>query len=645
MISINNLEKRYGARVLFQDVNLRFDPGNRYGLVGANGAGKSTMLRILTGEELYDGGTINVAGSLRIGTMNQDHFAFESRRICDVVLHGHALLAAALHEKEELLQQADPDPHRIAELEEIIAHNDGYVAESRIAEILEGLGIPQVRHPMLMSTLSGGYKLRVLLAQCLFGAPDVLILDEPTNHLDIYSIRWLEQYLCNQTATVILVSHDRTFLNRVCTHIADVDYETITLYKGNYDRFLEARTQAEEFRRLENEKAEKKIDDLKNFVDRFKAKATKARQAQSKVKQIERMEKNIVDPTYSSRISPVIRFSSIRPPGKSVLEVEDLDKSFNGLPVLRGVAFQVFRGDRIAIIGPNGIGKSTLLKILTGQLRADAGHYTWGHETYPGYFAQDHHAEVANNTTPYEWLYQYGPGESIGTIRGILGNLLFSGDDVHKSTAALSGGECARLIFARLVLQKPNVLILDEPTNHLDMEAIEALVGALEAYDGTLLLVSHNRYVVERVATKVLELKPDGLDFFQGSYQEYLDKQGVDHLAELSLKQARPKEKTGGGREDRKQDSARRKAYQAEAKPLQTKNEWLETQIKEKEEAIEQISNLFFDPNYFTRTRPDEVKRKNQEKQVLEQDLSSLMDQWTAVQTQLEELARRMGVT
>ncbi|MCB1050081.1 MAG: ABC-F family ATP-binding cassette domain-containing protein [Acidobacteria bacterium] len=645
MISINNLEKRFGARVLFSDVNLRFDPGNRYGLVGANGAGKSTLLRILTGEELYDAGSINIAGNLKIGTMNQDHFAFEQVRISDVVLAGNPRLYGALQEKEELLVHPDPDPHRIAEVEEIIAHEDGYVAESRVAEILEGLGIALEKHALLMSTLSGGYKLRVLLAQCLFGSPEILILDEPTNHLDIHSIRWLEGYLQNLNGTVILVSHDRTFLNRVCTHIADVDYETVKLYKGNYDQFLASREQEEHFRRIENEKAEKKIDDLKNFVDRFKAKASKARQAQSKVKQIERMEKGIVEPKYSSRIAPTIRFSSIRPPGKTVLEVENLQKSYGDHSVLKGVSFQVFRGDKVAIIGPNGIGKSTLLKIITKTIEADGGSYTWGHETYPGYFAQDHHAEISANTTPYEWLYQFGPAESIGTIRGILGTLLFTGDDVHKSTAALSGGESARLILSKLVLLKPNVLILDEPTNHLDMESIEALVSALQAYDGTVLLVSHNRYVVEQVATKVLELKPDGLDYFDGSYHEYLEKLGVDHLAEVGIKVERTKEKSHASRDDRKQNADRRKAYQAEAKPLVTKNEWLEGQIKIKEEAIEEINNLFFDPNYFNKTKPDEVKRKNQEKQTLEKDLESLMEQWSTVQTELEALAAKHKIS
>ena len=401
MISITNLEKRFGARVLFENVNLRFDPGNRYGIVGANGAGKSTMLRVLTGEELYDGGSINIAGNLKIGTMNQDHFAYEDKRILDVVLMGNPRLSSALQEKEELLNHNDPDPHRIAEVEEIIAHEDGYVAESKISEILEGLGIPLAKHEQKMSTLSGGYKLRVLLGQCLFGQPDILILDEPTNHLDIHSIRWLEEYLRGMSGTVILVSHDRHFLNRVCTHIADVDYETVKLYKGNYDAFLVSRETEENFRRIENEKAEKKIDDLKQFVDRFKAKASKARQAQSKVKQMERMEKDIVEPKYSSRIAPSIQFTPCRPPGKSVLEVQALKKAFGSHQVLNNVDFQIFRGDKVAIIGPNGVGKSTLLKIIMDQLSHDGGTFTWGHETHPGYFAQDHHAEIAQNTTPY----------------------------------------------------------------------------------------------------------------------------------------------------------------------------------------------------------------------------------------------------
>lgn len=557
MISISNLSKRYGAQVLFEGVNLRLDPGKRYGIVGANGSGKSTFLRMLTQEEYADGGDINIPSGLAIGTMNQDHFAYEDWQIADVVMLGKKELAEAVIEKERLLHDPHSDPMKIAEMEMVIADNDGYAAQAQIAEILSGLGIPEEKHFESMSVLSGGYKLRVLLAQVLFCNPDVLLLDEPTNHLDILSIRWLESFLCQRSGIVVVVSHDRSFLNRVCTHVADVDYQTIKIYKGNYDAFLAAKEADDALRKLEAEKAEKRIDDLQQFVTKFKAKASKARQAQSKAKMIERMEKDISEPVYSSRVFPRIQFEAVRPPGKTVLEITGICKSYEAHPVLNNVNWRVHRGDKWAVIGPNGVGKSTLLKIVMDQLTADQGAVEWGHETYPTYFAQDHHAEIREDTTPYEWLYQFGPGEPIGAIRGILGNVLFSGDDVHKSTAALSGGECARLIIAKMMLLRGNVLVLDEPTNHLDMESIESLVEALRRFEGTVILVSHNRYVVERIANRVLELTPAGYDAFEGTYDEFIEKVGVDHLAyqvDQGNKTDAPKSKSS----DRKREKRRR---------------------------------------------------------------------------------------
>ena len=649
MITVMDLAKRYGTQVLFEDVSFRLDPGKRYGIVGANGAGKSTLLRILTGEEYSDGGEINIPTRMKLGTLNQDHFAFEGNKIMDVVIKGKPALADAWDEQAILFEDENSDPERIAQLEEVIADNDGYVAESRIGEMLEGLGIPVEKHHQNMSVLSGGYKLRVLLAQCLFGDPDVLLLDEPTNHLDIYSIKWLEDYLRRCRGIVVVVSHDREFLNNVCTHVIDIDYGTAKIYTGNYDQFLDAKALDEEMRRQEAEKAEKKMDELNQFITRFKAKASKARQAQSKQKQIERMEKDLKDPVYSSRVFPRIRFTSIRPPGKQVLEVSNVSKSYGEHKVLNDVSFTVWRDDKIAILGPNGVGKSTLLKIIMGELAPDQGESAWGHETYPQYFSQDHHELMPGNTTPNDWLHSFAPAESIGVIRGTLGNLLFSGDDVHKSTSALSGGEAARLVIARMILLKGNILILDEPTNHLDMESIESLVQALQDFEGTILLVSHNRYVVERVATKVLEISPDGIDLFDGDYDEYMEKVGTDHLSYQVDIRAEKTEKKSKKEEYRKEKQQKKKtvnkqAFKKEAKDLLDQSKTFESDIEKLEQELQEINDLFFDPTYFGKAKPEEIREKNDRKRTLETALEEKYAAWEDVNLKIEELKEKHGI-
>ena len=656
MISVSNLSKSYGSQLLFAEVNLRFDPGKRYGIVGGNGSGKSTFLRLLSGLETADQGEISLPGRVAVGSVNQDHFAFENMPILKVVLDGRPDLAAALAEKEELLQQhpaaclSVDTADRLVEMEEIIAHYNGYQAENRIAAMLEGLGIPAEKHFQPMQVLSGGYKLRVLLAQCLFGEPDVLLLDEPTNHLDILSIRWLEEYLQTYRGVALVVSHDRRFLNTISTHIVDIDYGTMKMYVGNYDRFLEAKEQENIMRRQEAVKAEKRIGELQQFVTRFKGKATKARQAQSKVKQIERLEKNIEGPVYSSRAWPNISFSSRRPSGKTVLEVNDLSKSFGSVVVLDKVDFTVYRQDKIAIIGPNGVGKSTLLKILLGELKADAGSYDWGYETYPEYFSQDHHESIPANTTPYEFLYSVDPGASIGTIRGLLGNFLFSGDDVHKNTTALSGGEAARLLLARMVLRKPNVMVLDEPSNHLDMESIESFTQALENYDGSVLLVSHNRYLVDRVATRVLELKPRSMEMFDGSYREFLEKVGIDHLSSrVDLAGAKPEKKkmVSGYREakeKKKLAAIKRQEYSRAVKPLLRKNRQLEEKISQLEHETEVIKNIFADPDYYQQTSSEEMWQQERKKQKLEARLADCYEQWESASLEIEALKEKFGL-
>lgn len=533
MIAVSGLAKGYGPQTLFTDVAFQLNPGNRYGLTGANGSGKSTLLRVLAGQEEPTAGTVSIPKKARLGVLRQDHFQYEEVPILDVVLQGDAELWGAMEEKEEVLARADEyfDGDRFAELEELIMARDGYAAESRAAEVLEGLGIPAEAHRRPLSTLSGGFKLRVLLAQTLASTPDVLLLDEPTNHLDILSIRWLEKFLRDYAGTSVVISHDHRFLDNVCTHILDVDYETVILYPGNYSEFMVAKHAHRERREAEIEKREKEIAHHQQFVDRFRAKATKARQAQSKVRMIEKMAGELEPLPQSSRRYPAFRFQQRRPSGRAVVEAEGLAKTYDGRKVLDGVDLRVERGDRLAILGPNGIGKSTLLKILVGEVHPEAGNVEWGYETHPGYFAQNHREQLDQSRQSVEaYLWSICPGEPIGFVRGKLAEVLFTKEEVEKRLESLSGGEAARLLFARLSVEKPNVLLLDEPTNHLDLEAIEALVHGLRAYDGTLVFVSHDRWFVSELADRILEITPEGINDFRGTYDEYLERCGDDHL-------------------------------------------------------------------------------------------------------------------
>ncbi|MGH9362456.1 MAG: ABC-F family ATP-binding cassette domain-containing protein, partial [Thermoanaerobaculia bacterium] len=534
----------YGQQTLFRGVSLQLTPGNCYGLVGANGSGKSTLLRLLSGEEPPSEGTVSIPKRLKIGVLRQDHFRYEEMPILEVAMMGNHVVWEAIVEKERLL--ADPghfDAERYAEVEDLILRHDGYTLEARAAEVLEGLGIPTAVHRQPLSTLSGGFKLRVLLAQVLAAEPDALLLDEPTNHLDILSIRWLEKFLGEYKGMAVVVSHDHRFLDNVCTHIVDVDYETAILYHGNYTAFAAAKVAERKRKEAEIEKREKEIAAHQAFVDRFRAKATKARQAQSKLKLIDRI--SIERLPQSSRRYPTFKFRQVRPSGRQALALEGIDKAYGDNEVLRGVSLTVERGDRLAIIGPNGIGKSTLLKIAVGETAPDAGRVEWGYETYPGYFAQDHREMLGERKQSVEaWLWEAAPGEPIGFIRGNLGLVLFSGDEAKKSVGNLSGGEAARLIFSRMSITRPNVMVLDEPTNHLDLEAIEALVEGLRNYDGTLVFVSHDRWFVSMLANRILEITPAGLRDFRGSYEEYLDRLGDDHLdADAVLQRARRAQK------------------------------------------------------------------------------------------------------
>ncbi len=673
MITVTDLSKSYGGQTLFTDVNLQFDPGNRYGVVGPNGAGKSTFLRILCGHESADKGLVSLPAKMRVGTLNQDHFAFEDDLLSDVVMQGQPDLFTAFAEKEKVLAEPEPAAERIIELEEVIQYYDGYQAESRIAQMLEGLGIATIYHCQPMQVLSGGYKLRVLLAQCLFSQPEVLLLDEPTNHLDIMSVRWLEDYLVDYKGTVIVVSHDRDFINRVSSHIVDIDYKSIKIYPGNYDYYLKARELEDLQRRQESDKAEKRMDELQTFVTRFKGKASKARQAQSKMKQITRMEKDLIKPLYSSRAHPRISFPCCRPSGKTVLEVKSLSKAYGSKKVLHEVSFTLSKGERLAVIGPNGIGKSTLLKIIMGELKADQGSTIWGYETHPEYFSQDHRELIPKNSSPYEYLYSYGPGESIGTIRGQLGNLLFSGDDVHKTTAALSGGEAARLIIAKLILKKGNVLVLDEPTNHLDLESIETFIDALAKFEGTIIFVSHNRYLVNRLASRVLELKSDGFDLFPGTYVEYIEHLGHDHLSgavpaksqssptrmrktegekikeekKKALHESREIKKTVAQKRqaDKRQiqDKGQRKKLNNQLRPLKKESAAAEALCEELEKENENFNQLFSQPDYYSKTPPEIIKKQAAAKKESEEKLAWAYRKWEKLNQEIEILEKEFS--
>ncbi|HEV8577778.1 MAG TPA: ATP-binding cassette domain-containing protein [Thermoanaerobaculia bacterium] len=639
MIAVSDLGKSFGPQTLFEGVSIQFNPGNRYGLVGANGSGKSTFLKILAGEELPSEGTLSMPKRLKLGVLKQDHFRYEHMPILEVAMMGNHDVWEAMVEKERLLADAERefDADRYADLEDLILRHDGYTLEARAGEVLEGLGIPTEVHRQPLSTLSGGFKLRVLLAQVLAADPDVLLLDEPTNHLDILSIRWLEKFLVDSyKGTAIVISHDHRFLDNICTHIVDVDYETIILYPGDYTAFMAAKAGERDRKEAEIEKREAEIARHKEFVDRFRAKATKARQAQSKIKLIEKIV--IERLPQSSRRYPTFKFQQVRPSGRQALELEGISKSYGAKKVLENVSLRAERGDRIAILGPNGIGKSTLLKIAMGEVEADAGRIEWGYETHPGYFSQDHYEVPKTSKQSVEaWLWEFVPGEPIGFVRGNLGMVLFSGDDVKKPVGNLSGGEAARLVFCKLSVTKPNVLVLDEPTNHLDLEAIEALVEGLKSYDGTLIFVSHDRWFVSQLATRIFEISPRGINDFLGSYEEYLERLGDDHLdAEAVLRMRREQKKKAAATAARAEaDPAESRRRQQRQKELAKKLDQVTAAVEQAESRIHAINEMFCDPTFFDRTSRDQVKKLENEQKTLSAKVQELMAEWEKIETEI----------
>ncbi|MDH3978269.1 MAG: ABC-F family ATPase [Gammaproteobacteria bacterium] len=524
MISTANLAIQFGAKPLFENISVTFGNGNRYGLIGANGSGKSTFMKILARELDPTAGNVSVEPNVRIGQLRQDQFAYEDYRVIDTVIMGHEKMWEVMQERERIYSNpdmSDEDGMRVADLEVEFAEMDGYSAEARAGELLEGIGIPVDQHEGLMSEIAPGFKLRVLLAQALFSDPDILLLDEPTNNLDINTIRWLEDFLCQSKSTMVIISHDRHFLNSVCTHMADLDYGELRMFPGNYDEYMTAATQAKERLQSDNAKKKAKMAELQAFVSRFSANASKARQATSRARQLEKIQLEEVKP--SSRVSPFIRFEQDKPLRRFAVEVTELTKGFDEGPLFENLNLSIEAGSRVAIIGPSGIGKTTLARCLLEELEADKGKVKWAENAQVGYFAQDHAAEFEQDMTLFDWITQWQPkGADEQLLRGALGRMLFSKDDSNKSVKVISGGEEGRLLFAKLTLQKPNVMVMDEPTNHLDMESIEALNLALENYEGTLVFISHDREFVSSLATRVIELTPDGVVDYGGTYEEYL---------------------------------------------------------------------------------------------------------------------------
>jgi ATPase subunit of ABC transporter with duplicated ATPase domains len=549
-IQVQSVTKAYGSKRLFEDVTVTFGQGCRFGLTGPNGAGKSTFMKILSGDLEADSGS--VFRPEKTSVLKQDQFGFEDKRVLDVVVMGSKRLWAAMEEKEHLLALpsiTDAQGERLGELEGIVAEEDGYTAESDAATLLSGLGIPDELHERPMREIAGGYKLRVLLAQALFGKPEALLLDEPTNNLDLDSIRWLERFLCAYEGVLVTISHDRHFLNEICTHIADIDYNTIITYTGGYDDMVIAKSQVRA--RVEQDSADrrKKIVQLQEFVAKFGA-GTRASQVQSRKKQIEKLQ--VSDLKKSNIERPFIHVPVKRPSGKQTLTLDGLKKRWSGadargdVVVCDGFDALVAKGEKIAIVGSNGVGKTTLCRMLVGELRPDAGKVTWGHQVSIGYLPQDHRDGIPSGTTIAEWLHSFDPQAGTQDIRGLLGKTLFKGEEGAKRTEALSGGEVMRLLFAKLMLTQDNVLVLDEPTNHLDLESIIALNDALQRYEGTAFVVTHDRELIAGFATRLFAFTGEGLVDFKGTYDEFLQKHEAARLLLRQDKQAGG----GGGRKN-----------------------------------------------------------------------------------------------
>lgn len=530
MLTTNNITMQFGSKPLFENISVKFGTGNRYGLIGANGAGKSTFMKILGGDLTPTAGNVSTTDpNERIGKLRQDQFAFEEYTVLDTVIMGHIELWNVKQERDRIYalpEMSEEDGYRVADLEVAYGEMDGYSAEARAGELLLGVGIPVEQHYGPMSEVAPGWKLRVLLAQALFSDPDILLLDEPTNNLDIDTIRWLEQVLNDRNCTMIIISHDRHFLNTVCTHMADLDYGELRLFTGNYDEYMIAATQARERLLADNAKKKAQIAELQSFVSRFSANASKSKQATSRARQIDKIQLDEVK--ASSRQNPFIRFEQEKKLFRNALELEGITNGYDQGPLFKNVNLLLEVGEKMAVIGANGIGKTTFLKTLMGEHPATSGTVKWSENSSIGYYAQDHAEDFETDLNVFDWMSQWkSEGDDEQAVRSILGRLLFSQDDIKKKVKVLSGGEQGRMLFGKLMMQQPNILIMDEPTNHLDMESIESLNLALELYKGTLVFVSHDREFVSSLASRILEIKEDKVIDFKGTYDEYLTSQGV----------------------------------------------------------------------------------------------------------------------
>ena len=634
----------FGDRILFNDVTMSFGNNNNYGIIGANGSGKSTLLKIIAGDLHPSEGNVEIPSNKTVSFLRQNQFEFEQEKILDVVLMGNEKLWEATQRKRWLESKDHltvDEGHKLADIEHLISKLGGYTAEARASVILKGLGFPTQQHDHKMSTLSGGYKLRVILAQCLYSEPDILLLDEPNNHLDINSITWLGNYLREYNGVVVLVSHDHHFINRVSDYIVDIDYETLKVYKGNYDFFLNAKILEKERKEKEIDRQEKKKEEMQKFVDRFRAKATKARQANSRKKQIEKMEDIYI--AKSSRRSPFFHFHESRPSGTQVLEAEGINKSFGAKEVLHNISLKINRNDKIAIIGPNGIGKTTLLKIIMSDLNFESGEYHWGENVNFGYFAQNHRDQLPDDETVYGWLQSKFPSENTGIVRKNLGRMLFSDDDVEKLTGTLSGGETARLIFANLTMQETNVLILDEPTNHLDLESIEALAKTLKEYSGTIIFVSHDKYFIDEVADIIFEITPHGYNKFPGSYKDFLAKFGEDYLdrdGEVRIKQSDGKKIVN--KTDKKLMVQERRQIQKELAKLKNREEKYEEKVLEFESTLEEIEEVLNGNEIYQNQNLKKLQEIMSKKDGLEKSLEEAMEMWDEDQNQIDGIEERI---
>ena len=540
MITTNNLSLQFGKRVLYKDVNLKFTPGNCYGIIGANGAGKSTFLKLLSGELEPTGGTVEVTPGERLAVLKQDHYAFDQYQVLRTVMMGHPRLVEIMDEKDALYAKPDfseADGMKASELEAEFAELNGWDAESDAAKLLNGLGIPDEKHELMMSELTANEKVRVLLAQALFGNPDILLLDEPTNHLDVASINWLENFLADFPNTVIVVSHDRHFLNQVCTYICDVDFGEIRLYAGNYDFWYQSSQLALQLQKEQNKKAEEKIKELQNFIARFAANAAKSKQATSRKKLLDKIKVEDIKP--SSRRYPYIAFTPDREAGDQLLMVDGISKTVDGEPVLKNVSFTLKKGDKVAFVGPNTLGKTMLFKILMGEEEPDTGSFKWGITTTQAYLPSDNSSYFDDvDLNLVDWLRQYSKDPDETFVRGFLGRMLFSGEESQKKAKVLSGGERVRCMLSRMMLSGANVLLLDEPTNHLDLESITALNNGLIAFPGTALFASHDHQFVQTIANRIIDITPDGVVDRVTTYDEFLANETVQQQIAAKYKAA-----------------------------------------------------------------------------------------------------------